>query len=875
MPDQAIVQDSLIGLEFGHYRILERVGSGGMGVVYRGYDAHLEREVAIKVLNPGTIADDLSRKRFRNEAHALSKLNHPNIATVHDFDTQEGRDFLVMEYIEGVNLTDKLALGPLPEEEVFRLGTQLCEGLAAAHAHGVIHRDLKPGNLRLTTEGRLKILDFGLAKLRQPILQDRGAVSTLCTEDFAGTLPYMAPEQLTGEEIDVRTDIYAVGLVLYEMLTGQRPFAELRSGKLFDAILHQPPIPPSMLNPKVSRDLERIVGKCLEKDRENRFRSSHELGRELLQLGTGLGPTAVASKRAIALFPLTGGRKKWMALGTSLAVLLGIGFSLRSALPAWLTSRLGPPAIPHVKQLVVLPFTVIDGDAEIVAFGAGLTETLTAKLTQLTRDPLLQVVPASEMRAKRIATADEARQEFGVNLVLEGSLHKSGNQIRINCMLVDTRTRRQIRADSLTVAAGDAFRAEDAIVSGAFEMLGMDAHLSQRSGVESYGTQVAVAYDYYLQGRGYLQNYDRPENLDSAIQVFQRALALDRNYALAYAGIGEAYWQKYLVNKSPEWLEKSQESCRMAYRLDANLASAHTCLGTVFVGTGNYAEAAKEFLLVLQNEPTNDGAYKGLADAYERLGKLQEAESTFKRAIALRPHYWATYNWLGVFYYHQARFHEASGMFRQAVALAPDSIRGYYNLAASSMDEARYNDAISAAQRSIEIQPSAYGYTNLGSALFFLKRYDEAIRAFEQAIRYSENDPLVWWNLGDGYYWAPGRRKDSVAAYRKCAALAKQELKVNPKDSFLYGELAICEAMAGRKVAAIEALNQGFHLAARDPFLMFQAALIHNQFGEREETLRWLAKCRAAGYSQGKIRDYPNFEALHSEPGFQELLQAR
>lgn len=875
MPDQAAVQDCLIGLEFGHYRILERVGSGGMGVVYRGYDAHLEREVAIKVLNPGTIADDLSRKRFRNEAHALSKLNHPNIATVHDFDTQEGRDFLVMEYIDGANLTDKLALGPLPEEEVFRLGTHLCEGLAAAHAHGVIHRDLKPGNLRLTIDGRLKILDFGLAKLRQPMLQERGAVTTLCTEEFAGTLPYMAPEQLTGEEIGVRTDIYAVGLILYEMLTGQRPYAELRSGKLFDAILHQPPIPPSMLNPRVSRELERIVGKCLEKDPENRYRSAHELGRELLQLGTGSGSATAADIGATALFSSRGRGKKWMALGTSLAVLLGIGISLRSALPTWLPGRFGSPPLPHVKQLVVLPFTVTDGDAETAAFGAGLTETLTAKLTQLTRDPLLQVVPAPEMRAKRIASADEARKEFGANLALEGSLHKSGNQIRINSALVDTRTRRQIRADSLTLAAGDAFRAEDAVVSGALEMLGMDAHLSQRSGVESYGTQVAKAYDYYLQGRGYLQNYDRPENLDSAIEVFQRALTLDKNYALAYAGIGEAYWQKYQVNKQSKLLTSSQESCQRAYRLDAQLPAAHSCLGTMFLGTGNYAEAAKEFLLVLQNEPTNDGASKGLASAYEHLGKLQEAESTFKGAIALRPHYWATYNWLGVFYYHQARFHDASEMFRQAVALAPDSIRGYYNLAASSMDEARYDDAIRAAQRSIAIQPSAYGYTNLGSAFFFLKRYEEAIRAFEQAIRYSENDPLLWLNLGDGYYWAPGRRKDSAAAYQKCAALTKQELKVNPKDSFLYGELAICQAMLEQKEAAIEALNQGFQLASGDPFLMFQAALIHNQFGEREETLRWLAKCRAAGYSQVKIRDYPNFEALRSEPRFQELLRAK
>jgi eukaryotic-like serine/threonine-protein kinase len=212
-------------------------------------------------------------------------------------------------------------------------------------------------------------------------------------------------------------------------------------------------------------------------------------------------------------------------------------------------------------------------------------------------------------------------------------------------------------------------------------------------------------------------------------------------------------------------------------------------------------------------------------------------------------------------------------MFRQVVALAPDNFRGHYNLAGSLLEEARYEDALKAAQRSIAIQPSDYGYLNLGNAYLLLKRYDEAVRAFEQAIPHSQNDALLWWNLGD-YYWAPGRRTESVAAYQKCAALATQELRVNRKDSYWYGVLAICEAMVGQKVSALEALNRGLNLAPSDPFLMFQAALVHNQLGEREEAIRWLAKTRAAGYPLSKIRDCPNSESLRSEPKFQELLRA-
>src|SRR5271157_2011071 len=237
-----------------------------MGEVFRAHDEHLDRDVAIKVLPPGTLGDESARRRFHKEALALSKLNHPNIATIHDFDTQGGADFLVMEYIPGGTLDDRLTKGPLPEKEVIGLGLQLAEGLCAAHEHGIIHRDLKPGNVRLTTDQRLKILDFGLAKLQLPVTASAPTASFSETQAMAGTLPYMAPEQLLGEAIDARTDIHATGSVLYEMATGRRPFADVESSQLIGAILRRPPLPPSGLNPRLSPEVERIIGKCLEKE---------------------------------------------------------------------------------------------------------------------------------------------------------------------------------------------------------------------------------------------------------------------------------------------------------------------------------------------------------------------------------------------------------------------------------------------------------------------------------------------------------------------------------------------------------------------------------------------------------------------------------
>jgi len=289
----------MISQALSHYRVLEEIGAGGMGVLYRAHDERLDRDVAVKVLPPGTLTDETSRKRFRKEALLLSRLNHPNIETIHDFDTQDGVDFLVMEYIPGVTLDEQLAKGALSEKEIARLGIQLADGLSAAHEQGVLHRDLKPGNLRVTPDGRLKILDFGLAKLLHPPSETAATESLSETQAGAGTLPYMAPEQLLGEKVDARTDIYGLGAVLYEMATGRRPFPEIQKSRLTDAILHQNPHLPGALNHRISPGLERIIVKALDKDPEHRYQSAKELRVDLARLGAGAS-IAVPSTRVEA-----------------------------------------------------------------------------------------------------------------------------------------------------------------------------------------------------------------------------------------------------------------------------------------------------------------------------------------------------------------------------------------------------------------------------------------------------------------------------------------------------------------------------------------------------------------------------------------------
>ena len=309
----------LAGKKLGQYRILEQIGAGGMGVVFRAHDERLERDVALKVLPPGLLDDEGARKRFRQEALAVSKLNHPNIETVHDFDTKEGMDVLVMELIPGLSLDDKLAGGPLPEKEVANLGQQLAQGLAAAHEHGVVHRDLKPSNLRVTPDGRLKILDFGLAKFARPVGPAEATATMSRTRSAAGTLPYMSPEQLHGEELDPRMDIWGAGVALYEMATARRPFRADLPAQLTDQILHQPPVSPRALNPKISPEMERIILKCLEKEPENRYQAAKELAVDLRRLGSVASSSQIVTATLPALAPR---RAPWLYLGITAAVVI-------------------------------------------------------------------------------------------------------------------------------------------------------------------------------------------------------------------------------------------------------------------------------------------------------------------------------------------------------------------------------------------------------------------------------------------------------------------------------------------------------------------------------------------------------------------------
>jgi serine/threonine protein kinase/tetratricopeptide (TPR) repeat protein len=871
------------GTKLGPYEILSLLGEGGMGTVYKARDSRLDRFVAIKLLRADLADQPELRERLVREARSIASLNHPHICTLHDIGHQDNSDFLVMEYLEGETLAQRLERGPLPLDEVLRYATEIADALDKAHSKGVTHRDLKPGNIMLTSTGS-KLLDFGLAKLRRdagPLGLFSGLPTPADTISapgaVLGTLSYMAPEQLEGREVDARTDIFAFGTVVHEMITGKKAFAGQGGASVIAAILKEAPAPLAQSNPGVPAELECIVAKMLAKNPNDRYAAAADILVDLRALqhlqAESSRPGVVRHVMLRRVLPIALGG---IAIMTT-AVLTFLSPQGRERFGSWFRAT----PLPSHKLVAVLPFAVTGGNAAEQPFSDGLTETLTAKLTQLTVDPTLQVVPAPEVRARGASTIDDLRKEFGVTLVVEGNLQRSGDRVRINIATVDAGTRRQIRAESLTISASDPFALQDQVVNATVGMLQLEVQPGERQALEAHGTETASAYDFYLQGLGYLQNYDKNdkmENIENAVKAFDTALDLDPQYAGAYAGRGEAYWEMYETSengKDLQWIESSRRDCETSLALNKQLPTAHICLGTVYKGTGRYEDAVAQFASAVAIDPTNDDAYEGLADAYERLGKLADAEKTYRRAIELRPHYWGGYIALGNFYYHEARYSEAASMYTQVIGLAPDSVRGYYDLGATYNSQGRYADAIGVLQHSITIRPTAGAYTNLGNAYFYLHRYGDAADAYEEAVKLSPNEYILWWNLAEGYYWAPAKRAQAIDAYRQTISLAMKKLQVDSRDAYALGVIAYCHAMLGERKPALNYLQAGLKLAPGDSEMRFKAALVYNQFTDTSHTLSWLKSALASGLSVAVVRDTPNFDSLRSDPRFQELIQAK
>jgi serine/threonine-protein kinase len=692
MASRGLGQDLLVGSELGHYRIVEKIGAGGMGEIYLARDQHLARDVAIKVLPPRTLIDESARKHFRKEALILSQLNHPNVATIHDFDTQQGVDFLVMEYIPGITLSEKVAAGPLPEKEVLRLGVQLAEGLAAAHEHGVVHRDLKPGNLRVTSDGRLKILDFGLAKLWRPNTASAATESLSETQAMAGTLPYMAPEQLLGEDVDARTDIHAAGSVLYEMATGQRPFADVERSQLIGAILQRSPVLPTVLNPKLSPELERIIGKCLEKGPENRYQSAKELAVDLRRLLTPSTVTRPTPRRKFGA-----GKTISLAAACSVAVLLTLILGLN---PGGIRDKLfGGTAHAPIRSLAVLPLSNLSGDPEQEYFADGMTEAL---ITDLSKIRALKVISrTSVMQFKNVKKPlPEIAQALGVDGILEGSVQRSGGRVRITAQLIRAATDTHLWAESYERDTRDVLTLQAEVAQAIAHEIKAAVSPEETRTLGGASPVNPDAYEAYLKGQSHWYHLSR-EHLDAALGYFELALQKDPNYARAYVGVANVWIERGDAGfmQPSETIPKAKAAISEALALDDTLAEAHIALANIVGPYGHdWSAAEREFRRGIALNPNSADGHFMYADFLISMRRTQEWNTEVQRALELdpfNPFFPCFYGWHLV-YVH--RYDEAISQFHKVLATEPDFSSAHMGLWGALYKTGRHKEALAEAK---------------------------------------------------------------------------------------------------------------------------------------------------------------------------------
>ncbi len=874
----------MLGETLLHYRILRKLGAGGMGEVYLARDTKLGRDVAVKVLPPELSSNPDRLERFRREASIVAALNHPNIVTIFSVEESEDLNFFTMEHVDGKVLSELVPDTGLSTTEFEALALPLVDALRAAHTRGVTHRDLKPGNIMVNRDGHLKVLDFGLSKVSIDDTPRNGSDS-LAETDFLtghgqilGTTPYMSPEQLKGQPADNRSDIFALGTVLYGMATGTHPFNADSSAEVISSILSHAPPRVNSLKSGLPDELGTVIGRCLEKDPEDRFQTAEELHEALArailntpdrtsspQQSARDTPTEVQSPQPTPPpRPERKGVARWAALAVAALIV--------TAAVLWFWTSTSRPE-PPLRSLAVLPFANLSGDPQLdrlaEAIGSGL-------ITTLREYEGLQIVGRSETWNRSDTSLGSLLHELGVGAVVNGEIQQDGTGLKNTIILTDTTTGFVLWSCTYATAADQAYRTQRSIARDLSTYLSIPLTGNDRRRMAEKPDGSHAAFDYYVTGHRFLDAEDDVRGPHSAAENFRQALRIKPDFVLAHVGLSEALWQIYYLDGDRTTLAEAEAAAETACRIDPGAPTAQVALARILRTTGRQDTAIMQLEDVLARHPRPDEAYRELGRSYERVGDFDEAEDAYRAATALNSGDWSTWNSLGTFLMVRGRYEDALGCFERSADLAPPEItRPKQQLATYHLHNGRFDEAIDAYERIPKPNRGPDLASNLATAYYFSDRpnkWEHAEKNYLMAVRMSPRDAMYQANLGD-LYARLERHDEARDRYHRAQVLTEDRVHDDPGNWEQRVQLALYSAKAQDCDAALPLAGELRETIPDTGPNAHQLAYVYALCGDDDEAIVAIRRAIERGEPAELIRREDEFRALHERPEFIALVE--